>query len=121
MSPLDVHVNRIPKSGTVEFLKYHEGKFLAAFDDQALSENERMEIGINCSNGKILFTQVAGFLARRIVTDLGIGDIVNIGDRFGMIKFGSRVDVYVPENFGPSVKINDRVKAGETILFELIE
>ena len=118
MSPLDVHVNRIPVSGTVEHLKYHEGKYLAAFDEHAMNKNERMEIGINSNYGKILFTQVAGFLARRIVTELNVGDRVRIGDRFGMIKFGSRVDVFVPADFKSSVKLNDRVIAGETILFE---
>jgi len=119
MSPLDVHVNRIPVSGTVEHLKYHEGKYLAAFDEHAMNKNERMEIGINSNYGKILFTQVAGFLARRIVTELNVGDRVRIGDRFGMIKFGSRVDVFVPADFKSSVKLNDRVIAGETILFEI--
>jgi phosphatidylserine decarboxylase len=119
MSPLDVHVNRIPISGTVEYLKYHQGKYLAAFDENAMNINERMEIGINSKYGKVLFTQVAGFLARRIVTELNIGDTVKIGNRFGMIKFGSRVDIYVPTDFIPSVKLNDRVTAGETILFEL--
>ena len=119
MSPLDVHVNRIPISGTVEYLKYHQGKYLAAFDENAMNINERLEIGINSKYGKVLFTQVAGFLARRIVTELNIGDTVKIGNRFGMIKFGSRVDIYVPNDFKPSVKLNDRVTAGETILFEL--
>jgi phosphatidylserine decarboxylase len=119
MSPLDVHVNRIPISGTVEYLKYHQGKYLAAFDEHAMNKNERMEIGINSNYGKVLFTQVAGFLARRIVTELKIGDAVKIGNRFGMIKFGSRIDIYVPSDFKPSVKLNDRVTAGETILFEL--
>ena len=119
MSPLDVHVNRIPVNGKVEYLKYHEGKFLAAFDEHSMNKNERMEIGIDSKSGKVLFTQVAGFLARRIVTELKIGDTVKIGDRFGMIKFGSRVDVFVPANFEPAVKLNDRVKAGNTILFEI--
>jgi len=119
MSPLDVHVNRIPVSGTIENLKYHEGKYLAAFDEHAMNKNERMEIGINSNYGKVLFTQVAGFLARRIVTELNVGDTVKIGDRFGMIKFGSRVDVIVPAEFKSNVKLNDKVKAGETILFEI--
>jgi phosphatidylserine decarboxylase len=105
--------------GTVEYLKYHQGKYLAAFDEHAMNKNERMEIGINSNYGKVLFTQVAGFLARRIVTELKIGDAVKIGNRFGMIKFGSRIDIYVPSDFKPSVKLNDRVTAGETILFEL--
>jgi phosphatidylserine decarboxylase len=119
MSPLNVHVNRIPISGKVEYLKYFEGKFIAAFEDKASENNERMEIGIVSNEGKVFFTQVAGFLARRIVNELKIGDTVNIGERFGMIKFGSRVDVYVPENWTAVAKLNDNVKAGETVLFEL--
>jgi len=119
MSPLNVHVNRIPISGKVEHLKYHEGKFIAAFEDKASENNERMETGIVSEGNKILFTQIAGFLARRIVNDLKVGDNVNIGDRFGMIKFGSRVDIFVPGSWNPVVKLNDNVQAGETILFEL--
>jgi phosphatidylserine decarboxylase len=119
MSPLDVHVNRIPISGKVEFLKYFEGKFIAAFEDKASENNERMEIGLVTNEGNVFFTQVAGFLARRIVNELQVGDSVKIGERFGMIKFGSRVDVIAPENWTPIAKLNDNVKAGETVLFEL--
>jgi len=119
MSPLNVHVNRIPISGKVEYLKYFEGKFIAAFEDKASENNERMEIGLISDEGKVFFTQVAGFLARRIVNELKVGDSVNIGERFGMIKFGSRVDVFTPENWTPIAKLNDNVKAGETVLFEL--
>ncbi len=119
MSPLNVHVNRIPISGVVDYLKYHEGKYVAAFEDKASDQNERMEIGITCKHGKILFTQVAGMVARRIVTELETGDTVKIGNRFGMIKFGSRVDVYAPLNWKPKVLKDETVTAGETILFEL--
>ena len=119
MSPLNVHVNRIPVSGKVEYLKYYEGKFIAAFEDKASENNERMEIGIVTEKGKILFTQIAGFLARRIVNELKIGDTVTIGNRFGMIKFGSRVDIIVPDDWEPLVKMDESVSAGETILFEL--
>ena len=119
MSPLNVHVNRIPISGKVEHLKYYEGKFIAAFDDKASENNERMETGIVSNEGKVLFTQIAGFLARRIVNELKIGNDVTIGDRFGMIKFGSRVDIFVPGNWAPTVKLNDNVHAGETILFKM--
>ncbi|MBK7378265.1 MAG: phosphatidylserine decarboxylase family protein [Ignavibacteriales bacterium] len=118
MSPLNVHVNRIPISGEVEYLKYHEGKFIKAFDDKASQENERMEIGIKSNFGKVFFTQVAGFVARRILTDLNIGDSVAIGKRFGMIKFGSRVDIIVPDNFIVAAKLGENVLAGETILFK---
>lgn len=119
MSPLNVHVNRIPIDGMVEHLSYYEGKFIAAFEDKASENNERMETGIVNSEGKFLFTQIAGFLARRIVNELKIGDNVKIGERFGMIKFGSRVDIFVPSKYHPAVKLNDKVYAGETILFEL--
>lgn len=119
MSPLNVHVNRIPIDGKVEHLKYHEGKFIAAFEDKASENNERMETGIISTYGNVLFTQIAGFLARRIVNELKVGDEVKIGERFGMIKFGSRLDIFVPSNFIPVVNMNDNVYAGETILFEL--
>jgi phosphatidylserine decarboxylase len=119
MSPLNVHVNRIPISGKIEHLKYHEGKFIAAFEDKASENNERMETGIVSEGNKILFIQIAGFLARRIVNDLKIGDNVTIGERFGMIKFGSRVDIFVPMQWKPAVQLNDNVFAGETILFEM--
>lgn len=121
MSPLNVHVNRIPVSGEVTFLKYHEGKYIAAFEDKASEVNERSEIGIDSPIGKVLFTQVAGFVARRIVYELKVGQKVGIGEKFGMIKFGSRVDVWVGEGFEVSVKVGDNVKSGETILFRKIQ
>lgn len=118
MSPLDVHVNRIPIDGTVEYLRYHEGKFIAAFEDKSSENNERAEYGITCRYGKVFFRQVAGFIARRIVYELKLGDSVNRGERFGMIKFGSRVDVVVPDIWIEKVKKDEKVFAGETILFE---
>ena len=118
MSPLNVHVNRIPIDGTIEYLKYHEGEFIAAFEDKASEVNERSEFGINSKFGKVFFTQVAGFVARRIIYELKEGDKVQMGERFGMIKFGSRVDVVVPEGWTAKVKKDDIVTAGETILFE---
>jgi phosphatidylserine decarboxylase len=121
MSPLNVHVNRIPISGTVDHLKYIEGRYVAAFEDKASELNERSVTGITNKNGKILFTQVAGFVARRIINNLAIGDKVNMGERFGMIKFGSRVDIVAPLNWLPKVKKDESVAAGETILFELAE
>ena len=119
MSPLNVHVNRIPIDGVVEYLKYYEGEYVAAFEDKASDKNERMEIGITSKRGKILFTQVAGMVARRIITELETGDTVKIGERFGMIKFGSRVDVFAPLSWKPKVSKDESVTAGETILFEL--
>jgi phosphatidylserine decarboxylase len=118
MSPLNVHVNRIPISGKVDYVKYIEGEYIAAFEDKASERNERNEIGITSPAGKVFFTQIAGFVARRIVSDLKVGDSVSIGNRFGMIKFGSRVDIIVPEQWQVKVKKDDNVTAGETILFE---
>jgi phosphatidylserine decarboxylase len=118
MSPLNVHVNRIPITGKVDYVNYIKGDYIAAFEDKASERNERNEIGITSSAGKVLFTQIAGFVARRIVSDLKVGDSVNIGNRFGMIKFGSRVDIIVPEQWQVKVKKDDNVTAGETILFE---
>ncbi|MDR3625382.1 MAG: phosphatidylserine decarboxylase family protein [Ignavibacteriaceae bacterium] len=118
MSPLNVHVNRIPISGKLEYLQYHKGEFVAAFNDKASENNERCEFGINSKYGKVLFTQVAGAMARRIVYEIKPGDTVKIGERFGMIKFGSRVDVVVPEQWTAKVKKGEHVSAGETILFE---
>jgi len=100
-------------------LQYYEGKYIAAFEDKASDTNERMEIGITSKHGKILFTQVAGMVARRIITELETGDTVKIGKRFGMIKFGSRVDVFAPLSWKPKVSKDETVTAGETILFEL--
>ncbi|MEO8399646.1 MAG: phosphatidylserine decarboxylase family protein [Ignavibacteriaceae bacterium] len=118
MSPINVHVNRIPITGKVEYLKYFEGKYIAAFEDKASDVNERAEIGIMSKFGKVFFTQVAGFVARRIIYEISEGDDVKIGKRFGMIKFGSRVDVVVPIEWDEKVKKDDNVTAGETILFE---
>lgn len=119
MSPLNVHVNRIPISGKVEMNKYIKGEYLVAFYEKADKRNERTEIGILSKHGKVMFTQVAGFVARRIVNTLKQNDEVKMGERFGMIKFGSRSDVYAPKNWKLKVKLGDKVTAGETILFEL--
>ena len=121
MSPLDVHVNRIPISGKVEYIKYYPGKYLAAFKDKASELNERTEFGILSKYGKVFFTQVAGFIARRIVYEIKINDYVKAGNRFGMIKFGSRVDIIVPFNWHEKVKAGNKVVAGESILFECID
>ena len=118
MSPLNVHVNRIPINGKVELINYVKGEYLVAFHDKADERNERSEIGILSKYGKIFFTQVAGFVARRIVYELKEGDDVKIGNRFGMIKFGSRCDVIVSSDWDLKVQENDIVTAGESILFE---
>jgi phosphatidylserine decarboxylase len=118
MSPLNVHVNRIPIDGSIDYLNYVKGDYLVAFHEKADLRNERSEIGITSRYGKMFFTQVAGFIARRIVFDLKLGDLVSIGNRFGMIKFGSRSDIIVPKNWKLKVKLGETVTAGETILFE---
>jgi phosphatidylserine decarboxylase len=119
MSPLSVHVNRIPIDGKVDYFNYVKGEYLVAYHEKADKRNERTEIGITSNYGKVFFTQVAGFIARRIVCSLQVGDSVKMGERFGMIKFGSRSDVIVPLNWKLKVKLGDKVTAGETILFEI--
>ena len=119
MSPLNVHVNRIPIDGKVDYLKYIKGEYLVAYHDKADERNERSEIGILSKYGKVFYTQVAGMVARRIVYDLKLEDSVKMGERFGMIRFGSRVDVIVPKNWVLKVKEGDITSAGETILFEI--
>jgi phosphatidylserine decarboxylase len=118
LSVFNVHINRIPVSGKVEFLKYIKGKFLVAFDDKASEENEQSIIGIRLEKGKILFKQIAGIIARRIVFHVVVGDTVNAGDRFGLIRYGSRVDIFFPENVELKVSLKDKVYGGETIIGE---
>lgn len=119
MSPLNVHVNRNPISGTVRHLRYVKGEYFAAFEDKASEKNEQMIIGMEGERGKVLFKQIAGFVARRIVCTLHVGDTVKAGERFGMIKFGSRVDVFIPTNAAVRVSVGDVAVAGETVLAEL--
>ena len=116
MSPLNVHVNRIPISGTVGYLRYVPGDYIVAFDDKASERNERSYVGVEQNGYKVLLKQIAGTIARRIVTDVRKGQQVKAGERFGMIKFGSRVDVIMPKDIVIAVNLNDRVVAGETIL-----
>ncbi len=118
MSPLNVHVNRFPISGTVGYFRYFPGEFLVAFDDKASLRNERTHIGLERGNFRILFKQIAGFVARRIVADLKVGETAVAGERFGMIKFGSRVDVIMPRQVALKVQIGDKTVAGETVLAE---
>ncbi|HLA69055.1 MAG TPA: phosphatidylserine decarboxylase family protein [Bacteroidota bacterium] len=119
MSPLDIHVNRIPVTGVVSHFRYVKGEYFAAFEDKASERNEQTIIGLENHKGKVLFKQIAGFVARRIVCDLKTGNTVSIGERFGMVKFGSRVDVFVPDKAVTKVAVGDRAVAGETILAEL--
>ena len=116
MSPLNVHVNRNPIAGVVQHVRYVPGEYFAAFEDKASEKNEQTIIGVENSHGKVLFKQIAGFIARRIVCTLKVGDSVKAGERFGMIKFGSRVDVFVPEDAVLNVKVGDITVAGETVL-----
>ncbi len=119
MSPLNVHVNRFPVSGRIGYFEHIPGKYLVAFEEKASEFNERTLIGIDNGKFKLLFKQIAGFVARRIVADLHVGMKISAGERFGMIKFGSRVDVILPENAVLKIKVNDIVKAGETIIAEI--
>ena len=116
MSPFNVHVNRVPLTGKVTHLRYCPGKFLMAFDDQSMESNERMEIGIDNGKIEVRFSQVSGFLARRIVCSLRSGELVKMGKRFGMIKFGSRVDLILPPSAKIAVQIGQKTRAGETII-----
>lgn len=121
MSPINVHVNRNPVSGVVEYSQYIPGEYIAAFEDKASERNERWLTGYSTPFGKVLISQIAGFVARRIVNELTLGQKVTTGERFGMIKFGSRVDILVPPGSKISVKPGDVVYAGETIVAELPE
>lgn len=116
MSPLNVHVNRYPVSGTVGYFRHIPGEFLVAFDEKSSVRNERTLIGVENNHGKILFKQIAGFLARRIVANVKTGDRAIAGERFGMIKFGSRVDVIVPQGAAVRVQLGQKTVAGETVL-----
>ena len=116
LSPLDVHVNRNPISGTIDHMVYHEGKFVPAFKDKSSEVNERTHIGIQGEHFRLMMKQIAGSVARRIVCPLTVGDRVEIGERFGMIKFGSRTDLILPPEMELLVKPGDRVVGGETIL-----
>jgi len=119
MSPLNVHVNRIPVSGIVRHLRYVKGEYFAAFEDKASEKNEQMIVGLEHPKGRVMFKQIAGFVARRIVCTLTMGDQVKAGHRFGMIKFGSRVDVFVPAGKAIRARVGDIAVAGETVLAEL--
>jgi phosphatidylserine decarboxylase len=117
MNVFNVHVNRAPYSGKIETINYHEGKFFSANLDKASLDNERNEIMIHSEDGRsIWMVQIAGLIARRIICWVNVGATINKGERFGLIRFGSRVDVYLPEDSQISVKLRDNVKAGQTVL-----
>ena len=119
MSLLNVHVNRSPCDGKVSLVKHSSGKFLVAHKDAASMENENTVMVLEGKDGKIVVRQVAGFLARRIVCRAEVGDKLRRGKRYGMIKFGSRLDVYLPKDVKIKVKAGDKIKAGETILGQM--
>jgi phosphatidylserine decarboxylase len=116
MSPFNVHVNRFPISGRIGYFRYFPGEYLVAYDEKSSLRNERTHIGVENQKVKVLFKQIAGFVARRIVADLKEGDPAVAGERFGMIRFGSRVDVLVPRSATLSLKQGDRTVAGETVI-----
>ncbi|MEA1980058.1 MAG: phosphatidylserine decarboxylase family protein [candidate division Zixibacteria bacterium] len=117
LSIFDVHVNRIPTDGVINYVKYNPGKFFPAFEDKASDENEQTEIGMTTSEGKkIVFKQIAGIIARRIVCRLDENQKVTAGKRFGIIRFGSRTELFVPVNSQLRVKKGDRVKGSETVI-----
>ena len=121
MSPINVHANWYPLSGVVRYIKYHKGKYLVAWDPKSSTENERSTIVVEKENRvSVLFRQVAGALAKRIVYYPQVGDIVKQGAEFGFIKFGSRVDIYLPLDAKILVKIGDKSTGGITQLAELI-
>lgn len=119
MSPLNVHVNRAPCAGVVESTLYTPGAFISAFKPEASIRNENIAMLLKGSAGSVLVRQVAGAIARRIVCRVRQGDTLKKGERYGIIKFSSRLDVYLPENTEIKVKIGDPVKAGETIIGQL--
>jgi len=124
MSVLNVHVNRVPVHGRVEFIKHTKGKFLDARDDECFSSNENNVMGLSliASSLKIAVKQIAGKIAKRIVCACKVGDVFEQGQRFGMIKFGSRVEVFVPNSvtFEVMVKVGEKVTAGKTILGRIL-
>ena len=119
MNVFNVHVNRYPVAGVVQYTHYNPGKFLNAATEKSSLENEQMSVGIQSGPYKILVRQIAGLIARRIVTYSRVGDPATQGDRFGLIRFGSRVDVFVPVGSTIRVKIGDTPAAGTTVLAEL--
>lgn len=112
----DVHVNRVPAAGTVRYLEYVPGKYVVAFADKAAEINERNYIGLETNAGRMLICQIAGFVARRIVCWRGPGDKMDKGERFGLIKFGSCVQVWLPPGVVATVQPGERVQAGATVI-----
>jgi phosphatidylserine decarboxylase len=116
LSPMDVHVNRVPVSGTVTRVAYSPGKFLPAYHHDAAATNERSEIWIDHAGQTIVVRQIVGILARRVVCRLQTGATVKAGDRYGIMKFGSRMDIFLPVSAKLRVKVGDTVRGGESII-----
>ena len=116
LSVLDVHVQRAPVSGTVEYKVYRPGRYAVAWADKASEDNEQASLGIVAEHGKVLVRQIAGLVARRILTDPAEGDVVQRGRRFGLIRFGSRVDLFLPMHWEVMCAVGDRVRVGSTVL-----
>ena len=119
MNVFNVHVNRYPVSGRVEYVQYNPGKFFNAAAEKASLDNEQMSIGVSTGTHKVLFRQIAGLIARRIVTYSEVGHTATQGDRMGLIRFGSRVDVFVPVGSTVRVQLDQLPVAGTTVLAEL--
>jgi phosphatidylserine decarboxylase len=116
LSVFDVHVQRAPLSGTVEHRSYKPGAYAVAWLDKASDDNEQASLGVATPHGRVLIRQIAGLVARRIVTDPVEGQAIERGERIGLIRFGSRVDVYIPPPYRPLVALGQRMVAGETVL-----
>jgi phosphatidylserine decarboxylase len=121
LSPMDVHVNRIPATGVIEYFKFTQGRKLIASKNEASTQNQQTLFGLHNHYGKVLFKQIVGILARRLVWDIKVGDNVTIGERFGMMKFGSRMDIHLPVNSEIITQVGDKVVAANTILAKLPE
>ncbi len=119
MNVFNVHVNRYPVNGTVKYVQYNAGKFLNAAAEKSSLENEQMSVGIETSRGRVLVRQIAGLIARRIVTYSKVGDQAKQGERMGLIRFGSRVDVFLPMDATVKVQIGEMTVAGTSVIAEL--
>ncbi|MEN9850793.1 MAG: hypothetical protein RL128_956, partial [Pseudomonadota bacterium] len=120
MNVFNCHVNRMPVAGQIDAIAYRPGKFLNASLDKASSDNERNSLAIRMADGrKVAVVQIAGLVARRIVCFTRVGQTLRMGDRFGLIRFGSRLDVYLPEGVEPQVALGQTMVAGETVIADL--
>lgn len=120
MSPTNVHINWIPVPGRITYMKHKDGEFYAAFKDKSAEENERTTTAVQLKDGReIVMSQVAGAMARRIINYVEVGDVVDQTTELGFIRFGSRVDLYLPTGTKLLVKLNDKVKGSQTIIGEI--